>query len=80
MIIINESFKPGDKVTIYSEIDSKYLPDYEIVREATSNDFSKYHSEWLRDFKGKKYVVKCTRPGMFNNTYSIELEKNIKLD
>ena len=73
----DEGFKSGDKVQIRTDSDG-WFGEYEFVRDASDKDFRDLSMNYLKDYKGKKYVVKNVHKGMFFGDLDIVTDKNIR--
>lgn len=73
----DEGFKSGDKVQIHTDSDG-WFGEYEFVRDASDKDLRDLSMNYLKDYKGKKYVVKNVHKGMFFGDLGIVTDKNIR--
>lgn len=75
--VVSEEFNPGDKVQIHNDIDG-WFGEYEIIRKATDKDYSSLNQNYIKSYKGTKYVIKNNHPGIFKGELTIVNEPNIR--
>ena len=75
---LNEDYQPGDKVKVKSY--SSWIPECEIVREATPEDLKKYNAQHLMDYNGKKYLVRYNHNGLFKDNISVVWDRYLEKD